>query len=136
MAGSERKTIDFELVEKREEKRLVTAIASVVTKTDGSQIVDSDGDIIDIEDLEQAFIEAFAEGGLRKGGDMHQRVGGADVVQHFTLSKNERIALGFGEGPEMGIVKFKVHDDMLWLKVKAGFLPELSIAGDAMRVPA
>lgn len=114
-------------------KRLVTAIASVVTKADGAPVVDSQGDSIKIDDLENAFIEAFSRGGLKKGGEMHESIGGADVVQHFTLSKAERVALGFGDGEELGIVKFYVTDDALWDKVQKGVLPDISIAGLAER---
>lgn len=122
------------------EKRLVTAIASVVTKAGGVPVVDSQGDVITIGDLEDAFIDAFAEGGIQKGGEMHRRIG-ADIVQNFTLSRAERAALsaaGMGvdaDGPEFGIVKFRVYDDALWARVKAGELPEVSIAGTGERVP-
>jgi len=116
-----------------EDKRLVSAIYSEVTDADGKPVIDLQGDIIRIDDLEAADIEAFADGGLRKGGEMHAKIGGADVVQHYTLSKVEREAFGFGTGPEIGIVKLRVTDDALWAKVKAGDLPALSIAGDGVR---
>ena len=118
-----------------EEKRLVTAIASVVSDGDGTPIVDHQGDVIDIDDLEFAFIEAFANGGQGKGGRMHKTIGGCHVVQQFTLSNDERESLGFGKGPELGIVKMFVSDDALWAEVKSGALPEMSIAGRAERMP-
>ena len=119
-----------------DERRLVTAVASVVTKADGTPITDAHGEIIRIAELEKAFIEAFASGGSDKGGEMHETDGGADIVQHFTFSRAERIALGFGPGPELGIVKIHVTDDELWKRVKAGELPELSIQGTAVPVAA
>jgi hypothetical protein len=112
-------------------RRLVSAIYSEVSKADGSPVIDLQGDIIPIDELEAADIEAFADGGLRKGGEMHAKIGGADVVQHFTLSRQERQAFGFGPGPELGIVKLRVNDDRLWARVLAGELPGLSIAGSA-----
>jgi hypothetical protein len=119
-----------------EDKRLVTAWYSQVSDQDGQPIVDRQGDIIPIQELEAADIEAFAEGGLRKGGEMHATVGGADIVQHFTLSQSERAALGFGQGPEGGIVKLHVTDETLWQRIKRGDYPDLSIAGDAVREAA
>jgi len=126
----------FEIKKLDDEKRLATVIVSVVTKADGTPITDLQGDIIEIDELESAFIEAFADGGMRKGGEMHAKIGGADVVQHFTLSKAERVALGFGDGEEMGIAKLRVNDDSLWQKIKTAQLPAISIAGTADREPA
>ena len=125
--------VSFQVRKINEEKRLVTAWASVVTKADGTPIIDHQGDVIDIGNLEDAFIEAFADGGIAKGGEMHRNIGGADVVQHFTLSRDERTALGFGLGQEGAIVKIRVNDDSLWASVKAGRYPELSIAGEGTR---
>lgn len=122
------------------EKRIVTAVVSVASGGDGQPIVDHDGDVIDIDDLELAFIKAFAKGGSEMGGRMHQQVGGAHVVQHMTFSKDEWSGLADLMGiPDMrsawevGIAKFFVRDDALWEEVKSGALPELSIAGKAVR---
>ena len=114
----------------------MTAIASVVTDAAGNPVVDSQDDMIAIDDLEDAFIEAFSGGGADMGGEQHVFIGGMDVVQHFTFSRAERLALGFGEGPELGIVKFRVNDDELLAKIISGELPDVSIAGEAVRVQA
>jgi len=132
-----KKNIDFELHRTDDDRRLAVAWASVVTRPDGDLIVDGDDDIILIEDLEEAFINSFMDGGLGKGGELHGHEGGeigsADVVQFFTLSKEERDALGFGNGPEGAIVKFRVNDDDLWEKIKAGYLPEVSLGMEMLR---
>lgn len=128
--------IIFKIKKLNEERRLVTAWASVVSDVDGKPIVDFEGDIILIEELEKAFIEAFADGGLRKGGEMHNEIGGVDIVQQFTFSSAEREALGFGKGEEGGIVKLRVNDDAIWARVKSGELSELSIAGEGERIAA
>lgn len=113
------------------EKRLVTAWAGVVTKSDGSAVVDFQNDVIRIEVLEQAVNKAFA-GGSFAAGEMHERTVGR-VVQALTLSKSEREALGFGVGPEGLVVKLHVDDDAAWARVKSGELRELSIGGSAQR---
>lgn len=122
------------------EKRIVTAVVSVASGEDGDPIVDHDGDVIDIDELELAFIKSFAKGGDGMGGRMHEEIGGAHVVQHMTLSKGEWSGLADLMGiPEMrsawevGIAKFFIRDDALWDEVKSGALPELSIAGKAVR---
>ena len=123
-------------------KRIVTAVVSVASDGDGNPIVDHDGDVIDIDELELAFIKSFAKGGDEMGGRMHEDVGGAHVVQHMTFSKNEWAGIADLMGiPEMrgawevGIAKFFIRDDSLWDEVKSGALPELSIAGEAVREP-
>lgn len=121
------------IVKVHKEKRLLTVITNLVTDTEGNPIVDHDGDVIKIDNLEDVFIKAFADGGLKKSGTMHQKRGGVDVVQHFTFSRDERIALGFGNGPELGIAKLRVNDDAIWADCKAGNYPEVSIEGDGER---
>jgi hypothetical protein len=118
------------------EKRLATGWASVVTAADGTPIVDHDGDIIPIEELEKAAHEAFLLGGQGKAGDMHKRQGVASVVESIVLDKAKREALGFGEGPEGWVVTLHVHDQKLWDMVKSGERMELSLRGIAERVPA
>lgn len=122
------------------EKRIVTAVVSVASDGNGDPIVDHDGDVIDIDDLELAFIKSFAKGGDGMGGRMHEQVGGAHVVQQMTFSKGEWKGLADLMGIpeisgawEVGIAKFFVRDDALWEEVKSGALPELSIAGEAVR---
>jgi hypothetical protein len=122
------------------DKRIVTAVVSVVSRGDGTPIVDHDGDVIDIDELEFAFTKAFAKGGARMGGEMHEYVGGAHVIHHMTFSSDEWAGLADLMGiPEMrgaweiGVAKFFVEDEHLWEKVKSGALPELSIGGEAVR---
>lgn len=124
------------------DKRIVTAVVSVASDGNGDPITDFDGDQIHIDDLELAFIKSFAKGGAKMGGSMHEEVGGAHVVQHMTFSKGEWEGLADLMGiPDMrgawevGIAKFFVRDDKLWEDVKSGALPELSIAGEAVREP-
>lgn len=128
-------SITFAVVKANEERRILTAITNIVTDAEGNPVVDHQGDVIKIDNLEQAFIDAFADGGLDKGGTMHRNKGGVDVVMHMTFSKGEREALGFGPGPELGIVKLRVNDDQVWADVKAGKYPEVSIGGEGERSP-
>lgn len=119
------------------EKRLVTAITNVVSDAEGNPVVDHQGDVITIDNLEDAFIAAFADGGIAKGGVMHtgEHRGDVDIVGYLTLSHDERIKCGFGQGPEIGIVKLRVNDAQLWADVKAGKYPEVSIEGEGTREP-
>jgi len=109
----------------------VVGWASIVEKADGTPIADFDDQIIEFADLEDAFAELGLGGGAERGGEMHDKIGGADLIGQMTLSRDERIALGFGIGPSGAVVKFRVHDSELKTRIRNGELPELSIAGQA-----
>lgn len=111
------------------------AWASVITKADGTPITDHDGHVILFEDLEKAFADFALTGGVGRGGEMHKAIGGADIIGQITLSRDERIALGFGPGPEGAVVKVRVLDPVLKQRVRSGELAELSIAGSATALP-
>ncbi len=123
------------------DRRLVTAITNVVSDGQGNLLVDHDGDVITEDNLEEAFIDAFADGGKDMGGVMHKARGGVDVVQHFVFTQKDWSSIStfldkdFGAMPGFGIVKFKVHDDSIWADVKAGRFPEVSIEADGVRKP-
>lgn len=113
----------------------VVAWASIVTKADGTPIADYDDHIIEFAELEKAFADFAKTGGVGRGGEMHEAVGGADIIGQITLSRDERIALGFGPGPEGAIVKVRVHDADLKKRIRSGELAEMSIAGEGEAVP-
>lgn len=117
------------------DRRIALAVTNVVTDRDGTPVVDHQGDVIGIDNLEDAFIEAFADGGVNKGGAMHTHNGGADIVQQMTISRAEWAALEPYIGQEIGLVKIRVSDDTLWALVKSGKLPEVSIGGTGRREP-
>ena len=109
---------------------------SIVEDADGNQLIDSDGHLIQITDLEKAVHQAFAEsGGRGKGGDLHEEQGVLDVVESFVVTAEKREALGFGEGPAGWISSFRVSDDDVWAKIKNGDRPELSLRGSGKSTP-
>ena len=107
----------------------VVAWASVITKADGTPINDYDGHVIDFVELEKAFADFALTTGVQRGGEMHEKVGGADIIGQITLSGQEREALGFGKGIEGAVVKVRVHDPLLKQRIRSGELCEMSIAG-------
>lgn len=113
----------------------VVAWASVVTTPEGESINDYDEHIIEFIELEKAFADFALTGGMQRGGEMHERIGGADIIGQITLSNDERIALGFGPGVEGAIVKFRVHEPILKGRIKSGELCEISIAGSGLATP-
>lgn len=126
----------LELVKLDDEKRVATGWVSVVEDADGNQIVDSDGHLIPIEELEKAVHAAFAEsGGRGKGGDLHETQGLLDVVESFVVTAEKREALELGKGPAGWVASFRVNDDEVWSNIKAGSRPELSLRGSGRGVP-
>jgi len=119
---------------------LVTGWAAISTDDTWTPVVDHDGEVLPIYELEKAAHAAFTEAsGSGKAGDMHARQGVADVVESFVLDKAKRVALGFGD-PQPGhpaegwIVTLKLRDPRLIEDVAAGRKLELSIKGRGRRI--
>lgn len=117
----------FEIQKSSEEKRLAFGWASV------ANIVDSQGDVIDAEELEQAaynFVKFY-----REGGEMHERGGCAELVESIIFTPEKLKALGLNENalPPCWWIGFYVTDDEVWNKVKSGEYSMFSIEGKAIR---
>ena len=125
---------NFAIKKADEDKRLAFGWASVANFEDGSTLVDSADDVIDIDVLEKAaykFVRLH-----RSGGEMHERAAVAELVESIVFTKEKAAALGIPEGtlPEGWWVGFFVTDDDVWAKVKSGEYAMFSIEGVAQRV--
>ena len=125
----------FAIKKSDDEKMLAFGWASVSIDTDGEQVEDYEGDMIDPEELEQAayqFVELY-----REGGELHERGGVAILVESMVFTKDKTTALGIPEGtlPVGWWIGFRVTDPDVWEKVKDGTYPMFSIEGEATRVP-
>lgn len=115
---------------------LVSGWASVAMKADGQVVEDQQGDVIDPQDLEDAF-NAYALG-ARRGDAMHRKKGVSRLVQYVFTSAELQKAWGL-EGTPLPIgawVTFKVDDPDTWAKVKSGEFTGFSFAGRAKREAA
>ncbi len=126
----------FKIQKSDDEKRLAFGWASAAANINGETVEDCYGDIIEIEELEQAayaFVELY-----REGGEMHERGGCAILVESIVFTPEKIAAMGIPEGtvPTGWWIGFKVTDDDVWAKVKDGSYPMFSIEGSAVRVPA
>jgi len=120
----------LQIVKLDPEQRIITGWVAVVEDSDGNPIVDSDGHMIPIAELQKAVADATSEnGGEGKGGDMHERSGVMDYIGGIVLSAGDREAAGFGKGPGGWIAQFRVRDEELWKRIKGGERPELSMRG-------
>jgi len=124
-------------IEKSDAKKgLVTGWASIVTDDLGVPIIDWDGQILPINELEKAAHTAFlTSGGSGKVGDMHVKQGGGDLVGSMVFDLAKREALGFGPGQEGWAVDFLIRDRAMLAEVLDGNRAELSIKGRSSVVP-
>lgn len=125
-----------------DEKRLVFGWALVshdwvqdeITKAYSlEQVEDYQGDIIDVEDLEDMAYK-FAKL-YREGGEMHQRGGTAIMVESVVFTLEKQAALGIPEGsmPVGWWIGFEVLDEAAWEMVKDGTYTDFSIEGTGYR---
>lgn len=126
---------ELRVMKSDDEKRLVFGWASVAARVGGEQVVDYQDDAIDPEDLEEAAYRYVAEFG--DSGEMHRRGGVGHVVESMVFTKEKADALGIPEGilPQGWWVGFRITDDEVWEKVKAGEYSMFSIEGTATREP-
>ena len=88
----------FDIKKFDEDKRLAFGWASVVNFEDGSPLVDSDNDIIDIEMLEKAaykYVRLY-----RRSGELHdpEHIAVAELVESIVFTKDKTQTLGIPEG--------------------------------------
>lgn len=115
------------------DEHLVFGWASVTADEDGATIVDSDGDTIQISELERAAYEFVLFS--REGGEMHERTGVAALVESMVFTPQKLAALGLPEKslPSGWWIGMKVFDNDVWQKIKDGTYSMFSIGGRAIR---
>jgi hypothetical protein len=121
------------------DKRTVFGWCSL-SKVDGQDVVDLQGDSIDIDEVEKSAYTYVLES--RKGGDMHKRVSKgsevhhtADLIESFVVTpeKLEQMGLASNALPLGWWIGMKVNDDEQWGEVKAGRRTGFSIHGTGSR---
>lgn len=126
------------------ERRQVFGWASV-SRINGEEVVDLQGDVVPIDEIEKSAYQYVLES--RKGGDMHKRVSKfsgdqplhtADMIESFVVTpeKLEKMGLAADALPHGWWVGYKVNDDKQWEMVKSGERAGFSIHGSGTRTPA
>jgi len=126
----------FRIVKVDEERRLVFGWASVAIRKDGTNIVDSQGDMIDPEELETAAYSFVLK--LGDANEMHEPEPVGRTVESLVITpqKLEKMGLPPDSLPQGWWVGFYVSSDEAWSRVKKGDLRAFSIEGIAEREPA
>lgn len=113
----------FKIQKADDDKRLAFGWASASANIKGEVVEDSYGDIIDIDELEQAaykFVELY-----REGGEMHQRGGCGVLVESVIFTPEKMAAMGIPEGtvPAGWWIGFRVTDATSGRKSKTAPIP-------------
>jgi cation transport regulator ChaB len=118
------------------ERQYVFGWASVAIAKDGTQVEDLQGDLIDVEDLEDAAYQFALD--YRGTGVMHQGEVVGQLIESFMVTPEKLDALGLPPDalPQGLWVGFHVPDAEVFAKVKAGEFRMFSIQGDAIREEA
>ena len=115
------------------ERRIIFGWANVAVDENNRVVVDSDNDTIPIEELEQAAYRYVEFSGYGGGGEMHQNVGVANLIESMVFTPEKSELLGISGTPQGWWVGFRVTDDNVWQKVKSGEYSMFSIGGRAVR---
>ena len=118
-------------------KGLVYGWANQVVDPAGNPIVDSQGDIITPDDLDQAVVDFMLD--YRKSGEMHSGMAVGTVVESLVFSPKKALAMGLPEdvaksAPVGWWIGVKVGPEVM-AKVQDGTYQMFSIQGEAVREP-
>jgi hypothetical protein len=127
-------SIPVKLAKSDADRQLVFGWASVAKTPDGLHVVDVQGDLIPVEELETAAYAFAADGGT--SGAMHKGGGFGTLVESvvFTDEKLAKMGIPPGTVPTGWWVGFHLPADE-FAKVKQGIYKMFSIQGRAIRIP-
>ncbi len=118
------------------DKRQVFGWASIIKK-DGKDVVDLQGDYMDIDTIEKAAYNYVIDS--RRGGNQHAREGESPrevskMVESFLVTPEKRKSMGLPDSvPDGWWVGFQIDDDETWAQVKNGERTEFSIHGNGVK---
>lgn len=127
---AEVKQLQFEILRKDAEQRRVYGWFSVAKDKDGKTVVDSQGDVIDVAELEAAASEFLKE--YRQGGFNHEGAAPNKLVASVVLSREVQDSMGVPAGilPEGWFGGFEISEEA-FASLNKGDLAMFSIEGEA-----
>jgi Putative phage serine protease XkdF len=125
----------FRIVKIDPERRFVFGWASVAIRKDGTTIVDSQGDVIDPRELEDAAYDFVLK--LGDADEMHEAEPVGRLIESLVVTpeKLEKLGLPPDSLPQGLWLGFYITKDETWGRVKKGELRAFSIEGIAEREP-
>ena len=124
---------DYSITKIDEEKQRVFGWASISIKKDGQLLVDTQDDLIEPQDLEEAIYDFNLES--RDMGVMHEGVAKGRLIESLVVTSEKLAAMGLPDDslPMGAWVGFQIDDADTWEKVKNGNFRMFSIQGKAVR---
>lgn len=117
-----------------EDQQLVFGWASIANTADGNPIVDSQSDIIEPAELENAVYKFMQEYSARGAGELHKGDPVGRIVESVILTPQKMAAMGIDHAMPTGWwIGMKVDDAAVFEKVKSGRYRMFSIQGRAVR---
>jgi hypothetical protein len=116
-----------------EAKQLVFGWANVSITKEGVQIIDTQKDMIDPEELELAAYAFTLQ--YRETGEMHVGEAKGHLVESFAVTKEKLAKMGLPEDslPQGWWVGFYIEDPEVYEKVRSGVYKMFSVQGKAVR---
>jgi len=116
-----------------EDRRLVFGWASVAVNKAGDTVIDSQGDILDCDELEGAAYDFNLT--FRATGERHAGMSKGRLVESFMVTPEKLEVMGLAKDalPLGWWVGFKIDDDGAWDEIKKGTYTMFSIQGTAAR---
>ena len=127
---------NFSIKKSDEEKKQVFGWANIAAEADGTQIIDRQNDMIDIEDLEKSayeYVLNFGDAGEEHKKELRQK---GRLIESVVFTEEKRKAMGIPEEtiPYGWWVGFQIFDDNTWTKIKSGEYSMFSIEGTARNI--
>lgn len=125
------KSFQAEIVKVNKDKQLVFGWVTVAEEPIGKPLVDRQGDVISVDDMEKMAYDFTLN--CRTAGSMHEKVGVGKLVESMVFTEEKQKALGIDLEKVGWWCGFKITDPDVWAKVKSGELPAFSIHGKGIR---
>ena len=123
--------LQFEVLRKDASSRCVYGWFSVAKDAQGRTLIDRQGDVIDVSDLEEAAALFLKE--YRQGGENHEGGAPNKLIASIVFTRELQKALGIPDGtlPEGWFGGFEIADEV-FSKIADGELLMFSIEGECV----
>jgi len=123
-------SVKADIIKANNDQQIVYGWASIVEK-DGKEVIDTEGDVIGIDDLEEAALSYVMKSRVASINHTGDKVG--SLVESIVFTKEKQQSLGIDLGKVGWWVGYKISDSAVWERVKSGELSSFSIGGSAIR---
>lgn len=125
-----------EVVKADDDQQLVFGWASISTTQEGELVVDSQGDMIEPHELEQAVYRFMHEYADKGAGELHTGEPLGHIVESVVVTPEKSVAMGLPGTHTGWWIGQKIDDPDAFQKVKSGEYRMFSIQGRAVREKA